>query len=61
MAKKMYYSEQEAAEKLHVSIEGLTDLARNKKLQQYKDGSRIVYRADQVDGLLGGPRLDDTG
>jgi len=61
MAKKMYYSEQEAAEKLNVSIEALADLARKKKLQQYKDGSRIVYRADQVDGLLGEPRLDDTG
>ena len=59
--KKMYYSEEETAEKLSVGADELAGLAREGKLQQYKDGSRIVYRADQVDGLLGGPRLDDTG
>jgi len=58
---KMYYSQEEAAAKLNVSIEGLTDLARQGKLQQYRDGTKIVYKAEQVDGLVGEAALDDTG
>ncbi len=49
--KKMYLTEEEAAAKLGVSIEQLTDYAREGKLQQYRDGTRNVYRADQIEQL----------
>ncbi|MHC4294486.1 MAG: helix-turn-helix domain-containing protein [Planctomycetota bacterium] len=49
--KKMYYSEEEAAGKLGVGVEQLTDYAREGKLQQYQDGPRKVYRASQVEEL----------
>jgi hypothetical protein len=59
---KMYYNEEEAAQKLGVPVTELTSLARQGKLQQYRDGSRMVYKADQVDALAGNePSLDETG
>ena len=63
MAKKMYYSEDEAAAKLGVTIEQLTDYARQGKLQQYRDGARKVYKSEQVDALAAPAvmSLDDTG
>ena len=48
---KMYYSEDEASEKLGVAIEKLTELAREGKLQQYQDGPKKVYQAQQVEDL----------
>jgi len=61
MAKKMYYNEDEAASKLGVTVAQLTDFAREGKLQQYKDGAKIVYRADQVDELASNLPLEETG
>ena len=61
MAKKMYYGEEEAAMKLGVETGDLTDLARQGKLQQYRDGDKTVYKAEQVDGLADSVTLDDTG
>jgi len=61
MAKKMYYSEQEAAEVVRCTVEQLTEYARQGKLQQYQDGAKRVYRADQVDEFAKQVMLDDTG
>ncbi len=60
---KVYYVEEEAAEKLGVAIEKLTDLAREGKLQQYQDGPKKVYRAQQVDelALTMTSTLEDSG
>ena len=60
---KMYYNEEETAEKLGITVDKVTDLAREGKLQQYQDGARKVYRAQQVDELAleMSPTLDDTG
>ncbi len=68
MPQKMYYSEQEAAEKLGVGIDVLANLAREGKLQQFQDGAKKVYQSAKVDELattmnpdiqpLG---MDDTG
>ncbi len=48
---KMYYSEEEASEKLGVAVKKLADLARDGKLQQYQDGPKKVYQAQQVEDL----------
>lgn len=61
MAKKMYYSEEEAAAELKCTVDQLTNYARDGKLQQYQDGARRVYRADQVDALAAQLAMDDTG
>jgi len=61
MAKKMYYSEEEAAQILRCSVGQLTDYAREGKLQQYQDGSKKVYRADQVDEFAKQLAMEDTG
>jgi hypothetical protein len=51
MAKKMYYTEEEAAEKLGVSLASLAGLVRDQKLRVFKDGALNMYRADEVDAL----------
>ncbi len=61
MANKMYYSEEETAAKLRIAVEQLTNLAREGKLQQYQDGAKKVYRADEVDKLASTLAADDTG
>jgi len=61
MAKKMYYSEEEAGEVLKCTVEDLTNYARQGKLQQYQDGARKVYRAEQVDDFAKQLAMEDTG
>lgn len=51
MAKKMYYSDEEAAAKLGVSVEDLTNLIRQRKLREFRDGARRMFKADEVDAL----------
>lgn len=54
MAEKMYYSEQEAAEKLGVSPEALQDFVRDEKLRVFQDGGERMFKADEVEALAGG-------
>jgi len=54
MSKKMYYSEEEAAEKLGVGVEALAEHVRQGKLHSYPDGDRKMYKAEEVDALAGG-------
>jgi len=51
MARKMYYTEQEAADLLGVSVEGLAQFVRDQRLQVFKDGDRNMYKGDEVEGL----------
>ena len=52
MAKKMYYTEQEAAAKLGVSIDEMNSaFVREGKLRSYLDGTRKMYKVDDVDAL----------
>ena len=48
---KMYYSEEEAAAKLGISVEELVDYVRDEKLRVFRDGSRNMYKAGEVDEL----------
>ncbi|MGA2265302.1 MAG: helix-turn-helix domain-containing protein [Phycisphaerae bacterium] len=52
MAKKMYYTEEEAATLLGVEVAALTTLVRDQKLRVFKDGPRNMYRTDEVDALV---------
>ncbi len=54
MADKMYYSEEEAAEKLGISVDELAGYVRDDKLRVFQDGARKMFKADEVDALLGG-------
>lgn len=60
-AEKMYYNEDEAAAKLRATADQLTKFAKDGKLQQYQDGSRKVYRADQVEKLAAQLAMEETG
>ncbi len=54
MAKKMYYTEEEVAEKLGVSVDELANLVRDGKLRSYQDGDRKMYNVEEVDALASG-------
>jgi len=51
MAKKMYYTEQEAADKLGISPEGLARYVRDDKLRVFQDGSQKMFKVEEVDAL----------
>ena len=51
MARKMYYSDEETAQKLGVPAERIAELVRDGKLRAFKDGARSMYRVDEVDAL----------
>ena len=51
---KMYYSEEEAAQQLGVSVDGLENLVSSGKLRVYQDGPKKMYKAQEVDALSGG-------
>ncbi|MHC4562774.1 MAG: helix-turn-helix domain-containing protein [Planctomycetota bacterium] len=53
MAKKMYYSEEEAAEKLGCSPDELAQYVTEEKIRVFKDGVKNMYNADEVDALAG--------
>jgi hypothetical protein len=51
MAKKMYYTEEEAVAKLGVDAATLGNLVRDQKLRVFKDGARNMFRVDEIDAL----------
>ena len=59
MAKKMYYTEQEAASTLGISPEELAVHVRDNKLRVFQDGTRRMFLAQEVDKLAS--QLSSTG
>ncbi len=51
---KMFYSLEEAAQKLQMTQDQVKDLAAGGKLQQFRDGDRLMFKRDQVDAMAGG-------
>ncbi len=49
---KMFYTMDEAAQKLGVSQDGLKDLVTQNKLREFRDGSRVMFKVDQVDKVV---------
>jgi len=51
---KMYYTEEEAAQKLGIGAEELNTYVRDSKLRVFQDGPKRMFRVDEVDELTGG-------
>ena len=52
----MFYSLQEAAEKLNMSEEDISKLVEDRKLREFRDGSNVLFKVDEVESLMA-----DTG
>lgn len=50
---KMFYSAEEAAERLGKTLDGLKDLARSGKLREFRDAGKVNYKTEDVDALAG--------
>ncbi|MDP7162155.1 MAG: hypothetical protein QF577_00195 [Phycisphaerae bacterium] len=60
MAKKMYYSEEEAIAALGISVEELARYVSDSRLRVFKDGDRNMYKAEEVDVLAGGEKAEEV-
>ncbi len=62
---KMYYTLQEALEKLNCTEDDLRTYVRNGQLREFRDAGKVHYRVDDVEKLTSsaaeGPSLDDSG
>ncbi len=54
---KMFYSLEEAAQKLGKSIDDVRDMAGKGELTEYRDGERLIFKVDQIDLMT----VDDAG
>ena len=52
----MFYSLQEAAQKLNMSEEEVTKLVEERKLREFRDGSNVLFKVSEVEALMA-----DTG
>jgi excisionase family DNA binding protein len=50
---KMFYTTDEAAQKLGVSADQLKQLVAQNKLREFRDGARVMFKVDQVDRIAG--------
>lgn len=48
---KMFYSSEEAAAKLNVPPDDLKQFVADNRLREFRDGSRVMFKVDQVDRL----------
>jgi excisionase family DNA binding protein len=48
----MFYSLQEAAEKLNISEDQLKELAQEGRLREFRDGPNILFKVDEVEALM---------
>ena len=60
MAKKMYYNEAEAAQKLGIPVADLAKLVRDDKLRVFQDGPKKMYKVDEVDKLAGASGAEEV-
>ena len=54
----MFYSLQEAAEKLNISEDQLKELAQEGKLREFRDGPNLLFKVDEVEALI--PEIEET-
>ncbi|HVZ94375.1 MAG TPA: hypothetical protein VG797_07690 [Phycisphaerales bacterium] len=50
---KMFYSLEEAAQKLHKSPDEVRQMAARKEITEFRDGERLIFKVDQIDLLAG--------
>lgn len=62
---KMFYSTEEAAQKLGVSVDQIKDYVTQNKLREFRDGAKVMFKVDQVDKLVTSTqpaaKKDDSG
>ncbi|MFP4144776.1 MAG: helix-turn-helix domain-containing protein [Phycisphaeraceae bacterium] len=58
---KMFYTLQEAAEKLGKSEDELKQMAVDGQLQQFRDRDKLMFKREQVDKLAPGGAAEDSG
>jgi len=58
---KMFYTLDEAAQRLGVDAEKIKEMAANGELQQFRDRDKLMFKRDQVDTLAGGNGDSDSG
>lgn len=51
MMAKMFYTLEEAQAALSLSEDQIKQLSRSGKLREFRDGSRLMFKADQIDAL----------
>ncbi|MFT5423457.1 MAG: hypothetical protein ACI89L_001234 [Phycisphaerales bacterium] len=59
MANKMFYTVEEAAAKLGMSVEEVQGLGDSGQLQEFRDRDRLMFKREQVDLLAGHEGGDD--
>jgi len=57
---KMFYSMEEAAERLSKSVDQVRDMAAKGQLQEFRDRDRLMFKREQVDLLAGGGEDPDS-
>lgn len=50
---KMFYSLEEAAQKLRKSADQVRQMAARKEITEFRDGDRLIFKVDQIDLLAG--------
>ncbi len=50
---KMFYTLEEASEKLGLDADQIKEMATEGKLQQFRDRDKLMFKREQVDGLAG--------
>ena len=56
---KMFYSIDETAQKLSISEDQVKAMATEGKLQQFRDGNKLMFKREEVEGLI--PTNDASG
>ena len=57
----MFYSLQEAADKLNISEEQIKEIVKQGKLREFRDGPSLLFKVDEVDSLLSDTGIIATG
>lgn len=50
---KMFYSLEEAAERLGKSADEVRDMASRNEITEFRDGDKLIFKVDQIDLLVG--------
>lgn len=58
---KMFYSSEEAAQKLGITTDQLKDFVAQNKLREFRDGAKVMFKVDQVDALAATAAPKDAG
>src|SRR5580704_998013 len=58
---KMFYTTDEAAQKIGVSTDQLKQLVSDNKLREFRDGARVMFKVDQVDKLASDRKGGSSG